>query len=319
MLLLSHAFTVMMDLSLAGTYDVLLVPLLVPKAILQEKWLPANLRDGLLPIPVQILADLDLAQEASTASEPLHLIFLQLGYQHNTGPGKMWMGMRMNSFSEAKLEVPFMRHPAASDAGSHVPFLFKQTILSSSRIISTAARYTPGARSLHASFKPDKSPSSFEADAQSIQYTVADWLDAKATRSGELDEAFEKRWDAVKRLAEAAWFAERSGQNIIEFHFNTSAPRIPPRTYVIDLTLNVQRFTHESRLGAQAHTQAVAAASSSSSQELNFKSIKAFRTKLDLTSDSFNVDQIVHRETTRGGEVRDASKSAPAVDLHQDL
>ncbi|CEH16820.1 hypothetical protein CBOM_07024 [Ceraceosorus bombacis] len=291
----------MMDLSLAGTYDVLLVPLLVPKAILQEQWLPANLRDGLLPIPGQILKDLDLAQEASTASEPLHLIFLQLGYQHNTGPGKMWMGMRMNSFSEAKLEVPFMRHPAASDAGSHVPFLFKQTILSSSRIISTAARYTPGARSLHASFKPDKSPSSFEADAQSIQYTVADWLDAKATRSGELDEAFEKRWDAVKRLAEAAWFAERSGKNIIEFHFNTSAPRIAPRTYVVDLTLNVQRFTHESGL------------------ELNFTSIKAFRTKLDLTSQSFNVDQIVHRQTTRDGEVRDVSKSAPAVDLHQDL
>lgn len=88
-----------MDFSLQGTYDALLVPILLPKSIVTSSLLPEQLSPGLLPIPADVLAELGL--DGADAKDS-HLVMLQLGYQHQTGPGKKWMGMRMSSFSEAK-------------------------------------------------------------------------------------------------------------------------------------------------------------------------------------------------------------------------
>lgn len=89
----------MMDFSLQGTYDALFIPILLPKSIVTSSLLPEQLSTGLLPVPAGVLGELGLQE---SGSEESHLVFIQLGYQHQTGPGKKWMGMRMSCFSEAK-------------------------------------------------------------------------------------------------------------------------------------------------------------------------------------------------------------------------
>jgi hypothetical protein len=111
----------LITMALNGTYDVLTVPLLLPKAAVQAL-LPPSLRDltpsVLLPIPTSVLSACHLPSHEGT-SEEKHLIVLQLGTQKGAGPSIIGM-----NFQEAKLEIPYVRHPKCKD--EQRDFQFKQ-------------------------------------------------------------------------------------------------------------------------------------------------------------------------------------------------
>lgn len=113
--------------SISGTYDVLTVafPLsnadvleLLPKSVQQ-----ARPEDSLLSIPDSAFEAIDMGTEASGDKAGQHIVVLQMGYQISTGPGPNWLPKF--SFSECKVEIPFMRHPSGK---SDTPMVYKQTM-----------------------------------------------------------------------------------------------------------------------------------------------------------------------------------------------
>lgn len=109
---------------LTGTYDVLCIPLVLPRSTV-EALLPTQWRHAspslLLKTPDELnqLAGESGLEERKEGEEP-HLVLLQLGHQKGTGPGPFKM-----TFQEAKLEIPFVRHPKLPE-DSQKAFLFKQ-------------------------------------------------------------------------------------------------------------------------------------------------------------------------------------------------
>ena len=113
-------------MALTGNYDVLTVPFLLPKTTLAPL-LPQPAGESLLlPLPPSLLEAIPLPYPAGYDSlQDVHPVLLQLGHQHGTGPGPIKM-----SFEEAKLEVPFVRHPKLVEQDSpkkDEEFLYKQT------------------------------------------------------------------------------------------------------------------------------------------------------------------------------------------------
>ena len=86
-----------------GKYDALVFAVALPKAVVRQM-LPLWLQDNFLPIPDQVYRAFDLERHTPDGEET-HIIILQLGYQHGTGP--MFMGF---NFHEAKIDVPFLKH-----------------------------------------------------------------------------------------------------------------------------------------------------------------------------------------------------------------
>lgn len=107
-----------MQMSICGTYDVLLVPLALPREEVLDLLRAAPL-SGL-----QLQPPPPSSHESSGADT--HPVLLQLGYQLATGPGPSWLPKP--SFSEAKLEVPFVSHPASPPSSSSGPFSYKHTM-----------------------------------------------------------------------------------------------------------------------------------------------------------------------------------------------
>lgn len=130
--------------SIGGTYDVLLVALTLPRAQVLQL-LPENLRNdrdketSLLYVDDHHLKALRLHSDddhineknAQTADAGEQIVLLQLGYQQSTGPGPSWLPKL--SFSEAKLEVPYMRHQSDD---SDTSFVFKQKMYVKSEYMS---------------------------------------------------------------------------------------------------------------------------------------------------------------------------------------
>lgn len=128
---LTHTHTHKMGLlpTLTGTYDVLTIPLLLPTKTV-ESLLPPQYQNCtpslLLATPDHFLTSIPCSSGAlptADAKKQYHLVLLQLGHQQHTGPGPFKM-----TFQEAKLEIPFVRHPKASEASDkgRREFLFKQ-------------------------------------------------------------------------------------------------------------------------------------------------------------------------------------------------
>lgn len=110
-------FTALMPIT--GTYDVLTVPVVLPSSTVASL-LPQELRSHLLTVPAEVLADLGLTPQSADAADQesrQHLVVLQLGRQLGTGPGPMAL-----HFQEAKIEVPYVRHPDCPDENKAYSF-----------------------------------------------------------------------------------------------------------------------------------------------------------------------------------------------------
>lgn len=108
-----------MQMSISGTYDVLLVPLALPRDEVLDLLRAAPINGLQLQPPPS-------SSHGDSGADDTHPVLLQLGYQLATGPGPGWLPKP--SFSEAKLEVPFVSHPASPPSSSSGPFSYKHTM-----------------------------------------------------------------------------------------------------------------------------------------------------------------------------------------------
>lgn len=107
-------FTALMPVN--GTYDVLSVPLLLPKDIVASLLpKPARTKDVLLEVPDALTQALGLKPSSGTN----RLVLIQLGRQVGTGPGPLSL-----HFQEAKIEIPYVKHPECPDSSK--VFSYKQ-------------------------------------------------------------------------------------------------------------------------------------------------------------------------------------------------
>ncbi|CAO1629769.1 unnamed protein product [Sympodiomycopsis kandeliae] len=222
--------------TLTGTYDVLTVPLLLPTSVV-ESLLPAQWRhlspSLLLPTPHDLLSGLKLN---TTETQDHHLVLLQLGHQQNTGPGVFKL-----TFQEAKLEIPFVRHPKASGDQNEKTFLFKLKCLFSNPMIYSGSQFMTGLNSAVASFHPSDSPYSSAADAATIEYEAKNYFTVQAKLDN--DAELKQKADEILKLAELPWFGDRTGDTVTQFDFDP--PSIGPTAYQVSGTLHLGAFSQD--------------------------------------------------------------------------
>ena len=62
-------------------------------------------------------------------------------------------------FKEAKLEIPYLHHPALEPSTTkHSPFLLKQTVMLDSRLMTLSSRHVIGLRSILTKYEPGDFP-----------------------------------------------------------------------------------------------------------------------------------------------------------------
>ncbi len=109
----------------SGTYDALAFPIALPKRLVNAM-LPGWLKDQFLPIPDAVWSTLDLQRKGSDGEEA-HIIVVQLGYQTGTGVGPSVM--RLFSFHEAKIDIPYLKHYYRRDVTEDsAAFAYKQVM-----------------------------------------------------------------------------------------------------------------------------------------------------------------------------------------------
>lgn len=229
--------------SISGTYDVIIVALpLSRKQVLQL--LPESVKQKeqdktFLDIPASITeAILKTNSVNSFDANHDHLIILQLGYQISTGPGPHWMpGF---SFSECKLEVPFLRHPSGK---SEKPMAYKQSILFSNPVIKMGSTMS-GITSKLAHFQPSTSPSNYASDAETIQYDAKDYLTSKSTKETNIDKS-DPSWAFYRDYVQDWWFAIGTGEKVQSFDFDFDNSLIGPVAYSVEVTLDLAAFAPE--------------------------------------------------------------------------
>ncbi|PWN23875.1 hypothetical protein BCV69DRAFT_296184 [Microstroma glucosiphilum] len=228
-------------MALNGTYDVLTVPLLLPKTVVQSL-LPPSLRDltpsVLLPIPTSVLSACHFPPNEGS-SEEKHLVVLQFGSQKGAGPSIIGM-----NFQEAKLEIPYVRHPKCKD--EQRDFQFKQKCIFSNRIVSTSASHLTGLNSSLTSFTPPQSPWEDADGAEVITYSADGFFDVTAKLMTEGKEAMQAEGaKTLKELSEAWWYGDRTGTVITRFDFDE--PSIGPTAYNVTVRLNLTAFPSDAK------------------------------------------------------------------------
>lgn len=234
-----------------GTYDVMLVPLLMPVAQILN-FLPPKVRDiepsPLIPFTHDQVASLGLDTEAYNAGVN-HPVMLELGYQDHTGPGPRVFRL---SFSEAKLEVLGMRHPAlagkqpnSADKG----FVFKQLILFSNAILYASSNLIAGLRSNLATITPAKSPSNYAVDEATILYNVKDYIEVNFSKDGQQGSAAN---NGAVHWAGRPWYGWATGDTLTQFVFDTDNAEIQPVPYKADARVRTPAFYDPSVAGQAA-------------------------------------------------------------------
>lgn len=227
--------------AISGTYDVMLVPLLMPIAQILN-FLPPKVRDidpsPLIPFTHDQIQALGLSPSEYNAGVN-HPVMLELGYQNHTGPGPRFF---RPSFDEAKLEVLGMRHPSlagkqptAADKG----FVFKQFILFSNFVLSTSSNLIAGLRSSLVTINPHKSPSIYPVDEANILYNVKEYIEANFSKNGEQGSAAN---NGAVQWAGRPWYGWATGDTLTQFVFDVDNAKIPPVPYKAEVRVKVPSF-----------------------------------------------------------------------------
>jgi len=197
--------------TVVGTYDVLCIVALLPKAFVQAL-LPSNV-SGITPPPFWSSSAIE-ADIGVEIPEDKHIVMFELGRQINTGP---W-ALPKFTFQEAKFEIPFLNHPAMESMSSTIPFMLKHTLVFDSTIMRLSSQYVAGLRSFTGSFSPPTSPTIYDGAPEDVQYNIQDVLKAslRYVPPGDLDSG---PWSktAVKRMMEQPWFTVNPGANVSKF------------------------------------------------------------------------------------------------------
>lgn len=229
--------------SITGTYDVLIVAIplsrqkilqLLPDSVKQKEQ-----ENTFLNIPASVIEAVLKADSVNSFDvNHDHLIVLQLGYQISTGPGPDWVpGF---SFSECKLEVPFLQHPSGI---SNKPMTYKQAILFSNPVIKMGSSMS-GITSKLANFQPNSSPSNYALDAETIEYEAKGYLSSKSSKQSNLDKTHPS-WAFYRDYVQGWWFAVGTGEKVQSFDFKFDNPVIEPTAYDVEVNLNLAAFAPE--------------------------------------------------------------------------
>ncbi|KAJ9478014.1 hypothetical protein PHBOTO_001590 [Pseudozyma hubeiensis] len=224
-----------------GTYDVMLVPLLMPVAQILN-FLPPKVRDidpsPLIPFTQDQISSLGLDTSSYNAGVN-HPVMLELGYQNHTGPGPR---LFRPSFDEAKLEVLGMRHPSLAGKQPNTAdkgFVYKQLILFSNFVLYTSSNVIAGLRSNLATVTPSKSPSIYPVDEQTILYNVKDYIEVNFAKNGEQGSAAN---NGAVQWAGRPWYGWATGDTLTQFVFDVDNAKIPPVPYKADTRVKTPAF-----------------------------------------------------------------------------
>ncbi|SNX82955.1 uncharacterized protein MEPE_01661 [Melanopsichium pennsylvanicum] len=225
-----------------GTYDVVLVPLLMPIAEILN-FLPAKVRNispsPLISFTSDQISSLGLSSSAYNAEEN-HPVMLELGYQNHTGPGPRFF---RPSFDEAKLDILGMRHPSLTTnqpTSAEKGFVFKQLILFSNIVLATSSNVIAGLRSKVVTITPHKSPSIYPTDTQDILYNVEDYIEANFSKDG--DSAGSAENNGAVQWAGRPWYGWNTGDTLTQFVFDTENTKIEPVPYKADVRVKTGSF-----------------------------------------------------------------------------
>ncbi|EST07840.1 hypothetical protein PSEUBRA_002957 [Kalmanozyma brasiliensis GHG001] len=224
-----------------GTYDVMLVPLLMPISQVLN-FLPPKVRN-IEPSPLISFTQDQIAHLGLNAAEynagANHPVMLELGYQDHTGPGPR---IFRPSFDEAKLEVLGMRHPSltgkqptTADKG----FVFKQLILFSNFVLWSSSNVIAGLRSNLATVTPHKSPSIYAVDEATILYNVKDYIEVNFSKNGDQGSATS---NGAVQWSGRPWYGWNTGDTLTQFVFDVDNPKISPVPYKADTRIKTPSF-----------------------------------------------------------------------------
>ncbi|EPQ26158.1 uncharacterized protein PFL1_06366 [Pseudozyma flocculosa PF-1] len=266
-------------MQIKGTYDVVLVPLVLPTAYLVQT-LPPSIRSiqpsPFIPFTSQQIAALGI-DATDFDPDTHHPVMLELGYQHSTGPPPFGL-----NFQEAKLEILGMRHPHAPSA-SRQGYVFKQHILFDSFVLNLSSNWLAGLRSARTTFSPKQSPASYPASHQgTLHYNVENFVEA----------TFERTTDDTQETAAAAelirwagrpWYGARTPRaTLTQFNFDLSTQAFEPVGYE-----GVVRMRPEAFLDASASSQGVEGLSGAEWIEMD--KVRAWRFKASFASEDSKV------------------------------
>ncbi|CBQ72126.1 conserved hypothetical protein [Sporisorium reilianum SRZ2] len=227
--------------AISGTYDVMLVPLLMPISQILE-FLPPKVRSiepsPLISFTSDQIASLGLDTAAYNAGAN-HPVMLELGYQNHTGPGPR---LFRPSFDEAKLEILGMRHPSLSGkqpTTADKGFVFKQLILFSNFVLYTSSNIIAGLRSNLVTVTPHKSPSIYRADEVTILYNVKDYIEVHFSKDGAQGSAAN---NGAVQWAGRPWYGWATGDTLTQFVFDTANAEIQPVPYRADARVKTGSF-----------------------------------------------------------------------------
>lgn len=181
-----------------GHYDLLFVPVAVPetlvRALLPAEWGSAD--DAFLS-PAEL--EQGGAGAIPDAGNGKRWICIEAGKQVDTGVNYVPLGK--STFFEAKVEVPFLRHPLAKFT---VPFTFKTVMLFSSRLMSFSSNHLTGLRSHHA-----------VCIRTNDSYEAMDWMEIKPAAASDAVVPEGQRWteDLARKVLEGWWVGEHTGSS----------------------------------------------------------------------------------------------------------
>ncbi|GAA5958243.1 hypothetical protein JCM8115_004030 [Rhodotorula mucilaginosa] len=197
-----------------GHYDLIFVPVALPeplvRALLPSEW--GNADDAFLPND-------QLAQAAGVEQLPdpgqgKRWVCVEAGKQVDTGVNYVPMGK--STFFEAKVEVPFLRHPQVKTSSPPIPFTFKSVVLFSSRLMSFSSNHMTGLRSHHAI-----------CIRTETSYEAMDWLEIKNEGEAVVPEGTRWTEELARKVLEGWWVGENTGHAASKFIATTVDPAKP--------------------------------------------------------------------------------------------
>ncbi|GAA5977344.1 hypothetical protein JCM5350_002435 [Sporobolomyces pararoseus] len=193
---------------ITGRYDVTCVPIALPSALVTIL-LPSLWSDG-APIFLtdQELRDAQL-ERVPDPGQGKRWAMIQVGEQIGTGVG---FGPGRKTFYEAKLEIPFLRHP---NAQTPTPFTYKHTLLFSSHMMAFSSQNISGLNSSKVGFQVDEKT-----------YQVEGYFSVKRDETESGKESVATTWDepTIKRCFESWFVGQNTGQAATRFQTEDITP-----------------------------------------------------------------------------------------------
>ncbi|GAA6058549.1 hypothetical protein JCM10212_006988 [Sporobolomyces blumeae] len=220
---------------ITGRYDVEIVPLSLPTPLVTYL-LPSLWSETSLPV----FLSPDGVNEATGNLVPdpgqgRQWVVVQAGQQISTGVG---FGPGRKTFYEAKLEIPFLRHPSAKSSSPATPFTYKHTILFSSRMMALSSQHLSGLTSHRVAFDVD------DATYQAEGYlSVRDESRRREGGDAPPDETTTRGWgeDLVGSCFEGWFVGEQTGDGATRFEANPLSP--PEARPSLHVRLNLPTLT----------------------------------------------------------------------------